>query len=558
MKQFIFTFLLGASLSLLAQNTGTITTPPSFPVRTAAEWEEIQTLNITWTSYTSVLREIVRNAQTECKVIIACTDSNTVKSSLTANNIPLTNLVYLQQPYNTVWARDYSGNTVYKNEVEDLMMVDWIYNRPRPKDDTMSQRIARYLDIPYYATKVLPNDLVNTGGNFMSDGQGTGFASKLVLEENQGTGYSLGMKTEAEIDTIMKKFMGINRYIKMETLPYDGIHHIDMHMKLLDEETLLVGEYPQGVADGPQIEANLQYVLANYNSVFGTPYRVVRVAMPPDNGAYPNTTGDYMTYANNVFVNKTVIVPTYNPQYDSTALRILRENLPGYKVVGIPCNSIISASGALHCITHSVGVNDPLLIVHQPKHGSLYSGANNTYDLKAKIQHKSGISTAVVHYNTGANPTWQVASMTLTNPALDEWSLTLPLIVNDTIHYYIEATANNGKMQVRPMTAPTGYYTYYPYSIVANEPIVEKVDFQPIFPNPGKAITCFPVQMNQATSGSIKIYDMIGKEIATIHEGLLPAGDSKYFIDASQLISGTYMVILQTENQKLVQKWMVR
>ena len=35
----------------------------------------------------------------------------------------------------------------------------------------------------------------------------------------------------------------------MPTLPYDGIHHIDMHMKLLDEETLLVSEYPDGVAD---------------------------------------------------------------------------------------------------------------------------------------------------------------------------------------------------------------------------------------------------------------------------------------------------------------------
>ena len=38
----------------------------------------------------------------------------------------------------------------------------------------------------------------------------------------------------------MKKFMGIERYIKMETLPYDEIHHIDMHMKLLDEETILM------------------------------------------------------------------------------------------------------------------------------------------------------------------------------------------------------------------------------------------------------------------------------------------------------------------------------
>ena len=33
-----------------------------------------------------------------------------------------------------------------------------------------------------------------------------------------------------------------------------------MHMKLLNEETLLVAEYPEGLSDGPQIEENLQYI----------------------------------------------------------------------------------------------------------------------------------------------------------------------------------------------------------------------------------------------------------------------------------------------------------
>ena len=61
----------------------------------------------------------------------------------------------------------------------------------------------------------------------------------------------------------MDAFMGISTYIKMETLPYDQIHHIDMHMKLLDEETILVGEYPEGEADGP-IEANIEYIQDNY------------------------------------------------------------------------------------------------------------------------------------------------------------------------------------------------------------------------------------------------------------------------------------------------------
>jgi hypothetical protein len=51
----------------------------------------------------------------------------------------------------------------------------------------------------------------------------------------------------------------------MPELPYDNISHIDMHMKLLDEETLLVSRYPDGVADGPQINQNINYVLNNFN-----------------------------------------------------------------------------------------------------------------------------------------------------------------------------------------------------------------------------------------------------------------------------------------------------
>ena len=108
------------------------------------------------------------------------------------------------------------------------------------------------------------------------------FSSNLILNENSG-------KTEAQIDTIMRKYMGIKRYIKMTTLPYDQIHHIDMHIKLLDEETLLVGQYPAGVADGPQIETNLQYILNNFQTCYGRPYKVIRIPMPPNaNGQYPD------------------------------------------------------------------------------------------------------------------------------------------------------------------------------------------------------------------------------------------------------------------------------
>ena len=76
-----------------------------------------------------------------------------------------------------------------------------------------------------------------------------------------------------------------------------------------------------------------------------------------------------MTYSNATFVNNTILLPTYYEQYDTTAIRIWEEAMPGYNVVGIDCDSQRQhhcLSGAIHCITHSVAVEDPLMISHLP------------------------------------------------------------------------------------------------------------------------------------------------------------------------------------------------
>lgn len=292
------------------------TTPPAKPVRAMAEWEELSALTISWRDSQSrklILVEIVRAARQECKVIICCNDQATVteaKNMLTNGGVDISsNVEFFLTPTNTIWIRDYGPNCVYANNVDSMYIVDWIYNRPdRTKDNAVPITLGQYLNVPVYSTTLAPYDLVNTGGNFMSDGLSTGFASRLIFINNDQIANGecntpndiLGTSnhTEASIDKIMKDFMGIDRYIKLDELPFDCIHHIDMHIKLLDEETLLVGQYPTGVADGPQIEANLQYILSNYPSAFGTPYKTVRIPMPPDGNNYPDQGGFYRTYAN--------------------------------------------------------------------------------------------------------------------------------------------------------------------------------------------------------------------------------------------------------------------
>ncbi len=452
-----------------------ITAPPPVPVRTMGEWEEIQTLCVTWRSYPEVLKQIVRYAKEECEVMVICASSggnsqSSITSYLLGNNaggppLPnLNNITFQTASSNSVWIRDYGPETMYFNEVDSLVLLDWIYNRPRPADDVLSDVIGNAKNIPVFNTTQAPNDLVHTGGNFMADGFGTGFSSNLVVYENGPSGnFNQTNKSAAQIDAIMQQWMGIQggRYVKMTELPYDNISHIDMHMKLLDEETLLVGEFPPGVSDGPQIEQNLAFVLANYTSVFGTPYEVVRVPMVPStSGGYPGSpygNAYYRTYANQIFINKTVLVPTYREQYDTTGLRIIREALPGYRVVGINCENMISASGAIHCITKGIGVSDPLLIRHQ-RLRDVFAGAD-PYEVTAYIRHKSGIAAADLYWTT--DTTAGFTAIPMVAGAGNNWSASIPAQpAGSTVFYYIRGTANNGKMMDRPIVAPQGAWRF--------------------------------------------------------------------------------------------------
>lgn len=524
--------------------------PPPTPVRTMAEWEECQGFVIKWTQFTSILTEIVRYGCQEGLVFILTTDSNTVKTALTNASIPLTNIRFVRgftTGSNTIWARDYGPWAVYSGISDSLKLIDWIYNRPRPGDDTNSVTIGQFLNIPVHRTLVAPNDLVNTGGNYMVDGNGTAFASKLILSENAaGNSYGVSAKTETQINSIMNTWMGVNRYIKMETLPYDQIHHIDMHIKLIDEETLLVSQYPAGVADGPQIEANLQYILNNFQTCYGKPYKVVRIPAPPGpNGQYPNNGGDYRTYTNSLIINKTVLVPTYAQQYDTTALRIYREAMPGYKIVGINCNSIITSLGAIHCITKEIGVYEPVFISTSAIRNTTNTGAQF---VKAFIKTRSGVSTAKLYWRTDTTQAYN--QITMTPAAADTFAASIPgQIAGKKVYYYISASSNSGRTVTKPLTAPSGYMKYDivpPTEITNISTFAEEYSLKQNYPNPFNPETKITYSLPKADFVTLKVYDINGKEIASLVNNYQTIGEYSYDFDGSKLSSGVYFYRLQT------------
>ena len=133
-----FTLLLSLiCFALSAQNFQVYNEPPtSNAIRSMAEWEETGTLLVSWrngfnSSWRLILSKIIDEAQTECEVLILCSNGSALQQTLeTSYGLTLSsNVKFIETPLqNSIWIRDYGPNTVYLDN-DELAFVDWKYNR---------------------------------------------------------------------------------------------------------------------------------------------------------------------------------------------------------------------------------------------------------------------------------------------------------------------------------------------------------------------------------------------------------------------------------------------
>ena len=516
--------------------------PPPGPVRTMAEWEEVQAIVISWyPQYTAVLKQIVEHSIKECKVIILTYDEAAVIESLSDIPDVFEHVQMVDALFTSPWIRDYGPWTVYQNDVDSLMLVDWVYDwLERIYDDATPATIAEALALDHYEAIEEPYRWIHAGGNLLRDGMGTFFSSELVFDTNPTL-------SESEIDTIAKLFLGAERYFKLPVLPYDNIHHLDMHMCMLDEETMLIGEYPEGIADGPQIEANIN-TIQQWTTAFGNAYNIIRIPMPPDSdGAYPDEVEHYRTYTNSIFVNNTILVPIYyDPQYDTVALSIYEEMLPGYTIAPIYCDNIVDEYGAIHCITKLIGVADPLWIAHPRLKDQTYSETG--YPTQAIIRHESGIEQASIYFREKGMDTYEMLPMELQSD--DLWVGNISAFEEGTtVEYYIEATAYSGKIQQRPMPAPDGYFTFRILDPV-NTNEERGTDFKwSLYPNPSNEYCLLDIKQGQAKNLRLLLVNAFGQAVwKEEHRGV--TDELSYRISTKNVPSGLYQLQILDDNSQ--------
>lgn len=549
-----------------------ITIPPSSPVRTMAEWEELQAIAIaydkSWSDgYLTTLREIAMESATEVEVIIIC-ERNRDEDDFIDEGIDVTNMTFIpvgEGNVQRIWMRDYGPHSMYTNEVDSLIFVDWMYEPGSDIIDTIaSVAMAGYFQLPLYTTTVSPNDLRLDGGNLLTDGLGNAFSSKRVINENEANGVN-----EAMIDVIMASFMGIEQYAKMDILPNDEIHHVDMHMKIIDEETLLFGRYPEGISDYAVLENNVAYIRDNFVNYFGEPYKIVRIDMPPDgNGDYPgegdgscSAIGDacYHTYTNTLFVNKKILVPTYDqPDFDQYALDLWAELMPGYEIVGINCNGIIPFYGAIHCITKEIGVRDPLWIVcNKVNRGCV---GEDEYRVEAEIKHREGIEYASVFYKTDLNDSYTEVPMEYLGESYWEVDLSTPdLELGDKVYYYIHARATDGVKTInRPLAAPEGYWSFEVKNcLVDTEEALLSAEALHIFPNPVKGAFKAAIHLPKEVAFELQLLDGKGQFIQTLIDQNNANAAELFHFSTNGWSNGMYWIRLISGGKFTTQKMLI-
>jgi hypothetical protein len=76
------------------------------------------------------------------------------------------------------------------------------------------------------------------------------------------------------------------------------------------------------------------------------------------------------------------------------------------------------------------------------------------------------------------------------------------------------------------------------------------------YPNPFNPTTKINFQIQKSGHVSLKVYDMLGKEVANLIDGVKEAGKYSIDFDASNLSSGTYFYYLKageySESKKMV------
>ena len=403
-------------------------------------------------------------------------DTTQIRQYLLDHGVDYHNVHFLQAWTETLWIRDFGPFTGYGdfgNGGMERYMLDAGYSAyGRPKDDSIPSQIANYWGMP---SVELPLEL--EGGNILLDGLKYGFASTRLLDQNPDY-------DEEELTDILEDYFNHQEFILLEELTQTGggiWGHVDMYIKVVDSETLMVSKYPETVPDFELIESQVEY-LAQLNTYFEEPFEILRIPAPPNaDGTWPDEQDDEMrTYTNSLTMNDVVVVPSYGlPYYDSVAEAVYREAMPGYTIEMVDSQNLTPLYGAVHCITKEIPQEEMLRIIHRKVVDM------QPYDeemlIYSQCYNETEVDSLFLYYRKNGETEYTKTEMYQVCP--QNYGVIPDCDPTDTISYYIEAKTATASTK-HPLSAPNGNHTFWfdPSTDIADP---DKEAFS-VYPNPAR------------------------------------------------------------------------
>lgn len=318
-----------------------VTPPPTGAVHCAAEYEPTEGLCIAWEGTSSqqlVLRQIALHVTTtgQAKVFVYCdsaAEATTATSSLATAGCDMSRVQTFVATTDTIWMRDYGPRYVFEGDCRAI--VDHIYNRPRPNDDTMPLHFGGVKGHRVYG---IP--LVHGGGNFHLDALGAGEATLLIANENPTL-------TQAQIRQHWLDYQNLDVTLRTPfPTSVDSTQHIDMWMQICGDRRVVISDWPNNVGSTQDVicDTTAAALLAAGWTVTRVPARSVSSV--------------HYTYTNVVVCNDLVLVPSYTnttvSPHNAQALAAWQVAMPGKTVVAIDCQALVTSAGVMHCIVMHV------------------------------------------------------------------------------------------------------------------------------------------------------------------------------------------------------------
>ena len=369
--------------------------PPAGAYRGMVEWEAMEAIVMSVPDYMDgygnadmTILNIAKHAATVAEVWFIVPNNTTktnIANHLASIGVPSSTIAskikFVLEPLDSVWFIDSGPLPLVNNAGTSFAFADFRYYHNRVLDDGIPTWLGRKLgDLGMSSpTATYRMPLSTEGGTYQTTTDGVCFTGNRQLYNmscddgacNSSLRYMSLSQVQShplalEVKQVWGEYAGCEDVIITNSITDDGTGHIDMYMKIVDDNTILLGEYVAPYKNSAQqtnaarLDATAAFLDA-YVKPNGGKFNVERIIMP---GHRSSSSGQVpFTYINSTFINGLNLWPAFTFS-DWVASRNLAQSqweavMPTWDHIWIDSEELSFWSGAIHCITRTIPATSP-------------------------------------------------------------------------------------------------------------------------------------------------------------------------------------------------------